>query len=152
MKVIKIFALFVIMFISFWSCKEKMEQAANEETPENIVEEKEALPDDFMAFYDQFGADSVFQMEHIVFPLDGEKALSESGVAGIHLTKWQKEDWKMQRTFNDMDGTFQREFISFHGIVSEAIQDKSGEFSMLRRFSKIGDQWMLIFYQEMGKH
>lgn len=138
--------LMILLLIA--ACKGK----SDTEAQDNISEVPKELPTDFVKFYDQFGGDSLFQLDHIVFPLDGERALEDGETKGNTTVKWQKEDWKFQRHFDDMGGSFSQEFINFHGIITDLIQDNTGVYSMTRRFSKIGDEWMLIYYQEMGMH
>ncbi|MBK9150518.1 MAG: hypothetical protein IPM26_05765 [Saprospiraceae bacterium] len=105
---------------------------------------------EFQDFYEKFGTDSVYQMEHIVFPLEGMPALQDtSDVIPVDF-KWQRESWIMHKPYDDMNGTFTREFIDFKGIVIEKIADHSGRYSMERRFSKLPDGWHLIYYRAMG--
>lgn len=116
--------------MSLLSCK----QANNDTTSldENIVE----IPEDFVSFYEQFHTDSVYQMDHIVFPL-AEK---------VDGSKWQKDAWQIHKPFNSQDGNFERMLDNFAGIITETILEKNGSFLITRRFSKIGDEYQLIFY------
>ena len=88
-------------------------------------------------------------MNHIVFPLLGKAHLGEDFAPAID-TLWQAENWRIHRAFNDMGGTYQRTFTNFKNIVSEEIADNSGQYRMIRRFSKIGREWKLIYYKSMG--
>jgi hypothetical protein len=106
--------------------------------------------DEFLQFYNQFGADSLFQLEHIVFPLEGTAAARDSMPPSPPDFRWQKEHWTIHKAYNDMDGTFTRQFMSVGNIISEIIADKSNQFSMERRFAKMDGQWYLIYYREMG--
>lgn len=137
--------MFIIGGIYFTSCKNK---------GTNIVEDEIPLYDtkEFRAFYDRFGMDSVYQMQHIVFPLQGIKALTDSLDRPDPNFKWQESTWKIHGSFDDMNGLFGREFISMKGIVIEKITDKSGTFSMERRFGHLSSGWNLIYYREMGKY
>lgn len=108
------------------------------------------LSNDFLNFYDQFTEDSLFQMQHIIFPLEGLRARTSEDDNEPLQVKWEKEQWRMHKKFDDMGETYQRQFVDFNGVVTENISDKTGQFTMIRRFAKIDNQWMLIFYKEMG--
>jgi hypothetical protein len=119
------------------SCKSK--------APETSIEP--SIPDAFYTFYDQFHQDSAFQMDHIIFPLSGEPAYdslrSEDFV-------WEKKDWVMHRPFDDNNGTFDRQWYDVNSVIIEKISDSSGRFTMERRWAKMGGDWALIYYKEMG--
>ena len=143
--------LFLVLLMA-GSCKNKNTSIENAEESTSKEETVKQLPDDFLTFYDRFGKDSMFQIEHIMFPLDGERALEDGEKSADTSVKWRKEDWKFQKTFDDMGGSFKQEFIDFHGIITEVTHDHTATYIMTRRFSKIGEEWMLIYYQEMGLH
>ena len=105
---------------------------------------------EFLDFYEKFASDSVYQLEHIVFPLEGMPALRDSTDVIPADFKWEKENWILHKAYDDMNGTFTREFIDFKGIVIEKIGDNSGRYTMERRFSKMSDGWQLIYYRAMG--
>lgn len=138
------FLLLTGSFILLSSCKNKTEQT--EAVP--LYETKE-----FLDFYERFSTDSAFQMEHVVFPLDGIRA-PENQTDTVSLSyQWQKEEWKIHNKFDDADGTFSKEMMDLAGkMVIEIISDESGTFSMERRFAKLSDGWNLIYYKEMGKY
>ncbi|MFZ1706003.1 MAG: hypothetical protein WAT79_16780 [Saprospiraceae bacterium] len=138
--------IILIVGLTLFSCKSKSGDDGKVETP--LFETKE-----FMEFYDRFSKDSVFQMEHIVFPLEGIRSpRDESDTLSLnHL--WQKEDWFIHGKFDDANGTFSVEMFDLAGkMVIEVISDESGSYSMERRFAKLSDGWNLIFYKEMGKY
>ena len=56
----------------------------------------------------------------------------------------------MHRPFDNGGGEFKRSFINFNNIITEEIADRSGQFTMIRRFSKMDEDWYLIYYKEMG--
>lgn len=110
-----------------------------------------ALPADFHAFYDQFLTDSLYQMSHISFPLQGIKKSQDTtkvGEEGI----WQPEDWKLHKPFNDFGGTFERSFTNDSGIVTEYITGNGGMFSLEKRYAKLAGEWHLIYYQDLLMH
>ena len=136
---------FAFLFIYGISCKNKVET----EKDENIAmyETKE-----FKDFYERFGKDSVYQMQHIVFPLEGIRSMQDSLDIPDPDFKWQEDKWKIHGIFDDMNGSFIREFLSMKGIVIEKITDQSGTFTMERRFAKLSSGWNLIYYREMGRY
>ncbi len=144
---IKNLILFLII-ASLCNCKSKDAATENNTTAEAT---NPTTPPDFEVFYEKFGKDTAFQMSHIIFPLEGRPAMKD-GMDNIDPNfKWQKKDWIKHRAFDDMDGTFSRGFMNFAGIITEEVADNSGNFTMIRRFAKISDQWHLIYYKEMGR-
>ena len=140
------FSLLLIIVTFVAGCKDKS-AILDDDLSGGIVTK---LSPDFLNFYDEFTADSLFQINHIIFPLEGLRARKSEDDNEALEVKWEKESWRIHKKFDDMDDTFQRQFVDFNGIVTENISDKTGQFTMIRRFAKIGDQWMLIFYKEMG--
>lgn len=130
--VILLFTPFVLL-----SCKQK----------DNTSEiEGDTLPKDFIAFYERFLQDSLFQMEHINFPLEGipDNALKDSQLR--ENFRWQKEHWIMHRPIQK-DGTgFSSTFSQLGPIIIEEILHESGQYGMLRRFANSGEEWRLIYY------
>lgn len=108
--------------------------------------------DEFKSFLAQFENDSLFQLSHIVFPLEGQQPLSEDYTSYDTQFKWQQEDWVMHKSFDDVNGTYTREWIDLNGIVIEIISDNSGQYSMERRFGKLSSGWHLIYYRAMGNY
>jgi len=104
------------------------------------------LPADFEVFYEKFHTDSAYQMEHIIFPLEGHLRLMENQIEIINSIKWEKEDWVMHKPFNDHGGTFEQKYLMTNNVVVEKISDRSNFFRMERRFAKLGNDWTLIYY------
>lgn len=130
-----------LIFLSLGSCRNK-----------NTVEYSEPpveMPESFISFYKQFHTDSLFQIEHIIFPLAGQPYYLDDPTLEKPFV-WQREDWKMHHEFDAMDKTFIRSFDNFEGIITETISDTLGQFSMVRRFTEIDGEWQLIFYKDMG--
>jgi len=138
------FAASLLVIVSFAaSCSNKSGNNAQNELP--VYESEE-----FKDFYDKFGKDSLFQLEHTVFPLEGMRRPLDSLDVADPSFRWEKEDWVMHKTYDDMEGTFSREFIDMGGLVIERISDESGKYTMERRFGKLSDGWNLIYYRELG--
>lgn len=131
--------LFASLFIlAFAQCKPT--------APEKKAEEGQVLPEDFEVFFDQFHSDSLFQMDHIVFPLEGAKKAQGTNIDLMVPVKWYKDDWIMHKLFNSYKGTFERKFYMIGPVVVEKINDQGGFFAMERRFTKMDGEWMLIYY------
>jgi len=120
----------ILISMSLLSCKQ--DKSDIKTVSENVVE----IPEDFVSFYEQFHTDSTFQLEHIVFPLAQKK----------DSTKWQKDSWQIHKPFDSQNGNFERVLDNFAGIITETIMEKNGAFLITRRFSKIGDEYHLIYY------
>lgn len=117
------------------SCKNNEEGKAKELTEQEIVE----LPQGFVDFYTKFHEDSVYQVEHIAFPLQTEDSAQ----------MYMKEEWVMHRPFNDFGGTYFRDFQAVGNMVIETMGDNSGLLMITRRFAKTSDGWRLIYYDQM---
>ena len=129
--------LLVLFLFIFVSCKE---QTTKKE--DGIILH---LPDGFVDFYEKFHSDSLFQLEHIVFPLSGR--LKEGG----EVDYWMSNDWIMHKEFDTGFSNYDREYAVFNEIVIENITDSFGAFSMERRFAKVLDGWQLIYYNVVYK-
>ncbi len=109
------------------------------------------LPDGFRKFYENFHRDSVFQLNHIRFPLEGipERETEQMDFSNFY---WKKENWTMHRPFNAMDGSFIRNFQPIgEDMVIENIRHAEANYGMQRRFSRDGDDWSLIYYAAMNE-
>lgn len=136
---------FLLMAMAFtYGCKSKPTETVSPTSANN-------MPADFEVFLEKFSTDTAFQMKHIIFPLEGRPSLKDEKDTIPHNFKWAKESWVKHGPYNDMNGTFSRSFLNFSGIITEEIADNTGQFTMVRRFSKLGDEWFLIYYKEMGK-
>lgn len=137
-----------ILCIQLFACKSKTkDEPALEPEQASVYESAE-----FQDFYQKFSTDSVFQMEHVVFPLEGMRSPKDSLDIIDPNFRWQQDSWKIHKPYDDMNGTYIREFIDIPGIVSERISDESGQYSMERRFGKLSSGWHLIYYREMGRY
>ena len=98
---------------------------------------------DFIEFYQQFHQDSAYQMEHIVFPLQGS-----NGSADPKGTfRWEKENWALHRPVDTTN--FRQAFNPVdEKLIIEYLMHESGRFSVERRFAKTQDEWKLIYYAE----
>lgn len=107
------------------------------------------LPEDFVGFYNRFHTDSTYQLDHISFPLEGLPAMVDTTMDLGHF-KWLKRDWVIHKTFNDHNGTYIREFDNIHNIITCRIYDTGHRFEMRTRYSKIANEWHMIYYASMN--
>ena len=139
-----IFSILFIGILVFFSYKNKKASTKTDNAAYNTEE--------FLIFYDRFSKDSVYQMEHIVFPLEGKKAPVDSLYRDDDDFRWNTDGWILQKEYDDVDGTFSREFLDINGLIIERIGDVSGKFTMERRFGRLSSGWHLIYYREMGMY
>ncbi|MBY5957025.1 hypothetical protein KUV50_02685 [Membranicola marinus] len=108
------------------------------------------VPTDFSEFYTAFHSDSTFQMNHILFPLDGKPA-ADTARKFIDDFKWEKEDWKLHNFDHFTPDQFEvHRKVTDSTIVTEIIRDKVSGFGIKRRFAKFNDSWYLIYYDAMN--
>lgn len=106
----------------------------------------EELPQSFADFYDRFLTDSIYQMAHILFPLQGLPDKADSATITGNSFRWQIEDWKLHRPIpanSDFSVTFRP--LS-ETIIQENIRHESGVYAMERRYAEFDDGWYLIYY------
>ena len=123
-------------------------------TPQTPVTETTpvSIPDDFEDFYNKFHNDSVYQLAHVIFPLEGIPSTTDSLTLAQGGYRWQQSDWVIHRPFDAMGGEFIRELRRISDeMVIEEIQHNSGQYGMQRRFARFNDGWYLIYYAGMNK-
>ena len=147
---------FIAGVLVTWSAFQLLERgqsvAPSQAEEETVVVEEEGnrLPPDFITFYDQFHEDSIYQLEHIAFPLSGIPPNIDSTFTGSYF--WQEKEWQLHRPFDAMDGEFVQHFRSIgEEIIIEEIQHRSGQYGMQRRFARLSNGWNLIFYAAMNQ-
>ena len=112
----------------------------------------QAMPAGFADFFEQFHRDSIYQMAHITFPLEGIPANADSATVAGDSFRWPAATWVLHRPFNDMDGQFSRQFIPMSDdFVIEQIKGVNDQYGMQRRFSRREDGWYLIYYAGMNQ-
>lgn len=109
------------------------------------------LPADFVQFFDQFHADSAFQLNHIIFPLEGKPATLDADTLPTgERYYWQRSEWRLHRPFADPSGEFENWFEKKDDrIIEHWIHMKGTAMYLYRRFAKLDDNWFLIYYQDM---
>ncbi|GIV31628.1 MAG: hypothetical protein KatS3mg029_0979 [Saprospiraceae bacterium] len=139
--------LFLALFgLLLFGCGTKTENADIEQATEM------ELPEDFKAFYQRFHSDSLYQMEHIVFPLEGLPDKADGATIAADTFRWTPENWRFQRAVDFEVSDFTRHIIPINDVmVREYIVHKTGEFGMERRFAKMGNEWYLIYYAGLNR-
>lgn len=101
--------------------------------------------DGFEEFYTRFHQDSLYQIQHIQFPLQG---VSSNPTDHHSAFRWYRKDWRMHHLFDEQTTGFQSTFTRLgDDFVIERIDHRNGQYGMERRFSRLGDQeWFLIYY------
>lgn len=129
------------LLISFFACKQETTTTSN----------SDAEADSFEAFYHKFHNDSLYQMEHIVFPLPGLPAEVDSVTLASGNFKWEKENWRMHKDLGNNPG-FQQEFTALTPdlVIERLTHKKMGNVGIIRRFAKIGGEWNLIYYAALN--
>lgn len=119
-------------------------------TTEEVYDDTASV-DDFPAFYERFHADPEFQLERIVFPLEGLPGMADSFLINHGEFFYNKKGWKTLHTIDwDTTTMYQRKLEDTGlGAINEYIctYDK---FCVSRRFAKLSDGWYLIYYADMN--
>lgn len=137
----------LLLLLLLYACQNKQRSPANETEAAPA-----GLPEGFAAFYQKFHSDSLFQVDHIVFPLEGLPDHADSTMIASGSFRWMPEDWQMQRQFDFEMSEFKRDIHALNEwVVQERIVHQSGEFGMVRRFAVVGGEWHLIYYAGLNR-
>jgi hypothetical protein len=131
------------------ACKPKSTEAVPTAVPDDA---SAALPGGFQEFYTQFHADSMYQVAHISWPLQGAEGIQKDSTrTGIQTKYWQPAEWRFQRLDAMAPGDFDRTINTLgEGMVIEKISAKAVPFGVERRFARKPDgQWELIYYADV---
>jgi hypothetical protein len=106
------------------------------------------LPADFVEFYKKFHADSLYQVNHIQWPLQGDTIDSTTNKKNNIF--WKPESWFFQKA--DFDRAHYTVEVDMMGdfMVIERIVLKSMRYGLERRFAKQPEgEWAMIYYSDM---
>ncbi|HHB79427.1 MAG TPA: hypothetical protein ENK85_09380 [Saprospiraceae bacterium] len=133
-----------ILFLLLFSCKSDPKTGNKRE----IVK-----PDpSFAPFYKRFHEDSVYQMAHINFPLQGLPQKMDSTNLASQDFFWDKESWTIQHDFDEAETGFTKHINAVTPeMIEERIVDKTGEFEVVRRFVKLNGEWYLIYFSGLHR-
>lgn len=137
--------LYSIMLLTlFASCKNKSIITTQQGTGE--------LPTDFVDFYEKFHRDSVFQIEHCLFPMEGLPDQADSTLNPADF-RWTAENWRMHKPVDEKESGMVRTFsIISNGMINERMLNEKQGIGMERRFAKMGDEWNLIYYVGVNQY
>ncbi len=130
----------IVLFISFLSsligCKSKSNRQIDSK-----------LPNSFSTFYERFHTDSVYQMNHIAFPLSGTPgSLDTVDSENFH---WEQSDWQLHRPIEIQE--FKKHYTILDTTsITEYIYHPGG-YGLERRFAQMSGEWFLIYYGGMSK-
>lgn len=124
----------VFLFLCFTACKK---EAAS---PEKALS--------FPEFYEKFHNDSLFQLEHIQFPLEG---LSSDPSLHTPEFRWLKDEWQLHQGLDTIQGAFTAQLVEISKeFIVEKITDSYGLYGMERRFMQLENgKWLLIYYSAL---
>ncbi len=119
----------------FNSCDNKAAQATS----------MEELPADFKDFYKRFHQDSAYQMNHIIFPLQGKP---NNAIKGKDYSdfRWHKSDWVLHKNLGSLLDSYRKVYTVDSTYITEQIYHKTGTYMIERRFSKMAGKWYLVYY------
>ena len=102
---------------------------------------------EFADFYENFHQDSVFQMDHILFPLPGLPREADSSLISSGLFRWTPQTWIVQHPIDFQQSNFQQELIPVSkDLIIEKLVQPEYNLQIERRFSRLEDGWYLIYY------
>ncbi len=134
-----IFCSYLLFAVLFISCKQQ---------DQSIPVKEPDVPQDFIDFYVQFHSDSAYQMDHILFPLDGRPANQKYPDEAF---TWEKDSWRLHsfEHFDPLLYSVTRK-VTDSALITEFILENSSGLGIKRRFAKFSDEWYLIYYDAMS--
>ena len=115
-------------------------------------EKKLDIPPDFLLFYTKFHTDSLYQVEHITFPLEGMPPYNDSLAWAQPDFKWQKESWKMHKILKGRENSFLENLVPMgKDLIFEFTPTDDKKLWVARRFLKSNGEWKLIYYAGLNK-
>ncbi|MFN0014053.1 MAG: DUF4348 domain-containing protein [Saprospiraceae bacterium] len=142
--------LIFICVLALVACRDKNPAPAQAEQPTQAQGDQE--PADFSEFYHKFHTDSLFQIAHISWPLQGLTTVrKDNNQQQPQAIYWEKATWTMHRPVNFATGEFKRSLqVLGNELVVEQISYAAASYGLERRFVR-GDngEWELIYYADM---
>lgn len=144
----KFFPVVLSAMLLFFACK----QTSPTPQAESVTTSDTQIPADFSDFYEKFHTDSMYQMTHISWPLQGDKS---EQIDSTHYQKkeitWEQSNWRMHRPVDYSSGDYKRQIQMLgDGLLIEYILITAGGYGIERRFAKQPDgEWNLIYYSDM---
>ncbi|MBK7360356.1 MAG: hypothetical protein IPI45_00235 [Saprospiraceae bacterium] len=111
----------------------------------------EQLPESFRTFYIKFHEDSLFQMEHIVFPLEGLPDHADPEDVQVNPFYYTADQWIIHKLFDSKSNTIV--YLELGGIIiEERITEMKYGLTIIRRFANSSSGWRLIYYAGLNKY
>ncbi len=135
-------------FCTFIACNSGPQNAANAMSLSDVPEVG-AKVENFKTFYERFHQDSAFQMERILFPLQGYKVMETDSQQVVAPHYYQPEEWELFRPINPGVDGLERIFpAADESLVIERLYVTTGtlRYEIERRYLLQDKGWMLIFY------
>jgi hypothetical protein len=147
------YLVFAITLTLFY-CK-KSEPGTNL-NPQNTVSRNpqfDLLPESFKKFYQQFHSDSLFQINHIVFPLEGLPDHADPEYIENEPFFWTQDQWLFQSGIHINEEAFSTQYSNLADVlIEEKITDKKNGLVLIRRFANASGGWRLIYYAGMNMY
>jgi len=126
------------------------EVVAAEKNPIEVdgeLTEEDEIPKDFIEFYSKFHEDSLFQIEHITFPLEGLPPNVHTTTIPLHTFRWVKEKWRMHNLPDEKNIDMEKKWVKLGDkVIVEMIQLNETKMAMQRRFAKTSKGWAMTYY------
>ncbi len=145
-----LFSLLLII-TSLLQCKQTDKKLDSSET--TFTQSTKKLPKDFLEFYEKFHSDSIYQINHIVWPLRGIPRIKDQSVEDLENFHWQKDTWVMHQKPDMNHGDYIIKYdLSVPNIITEHILIRNTDLRMMRRFARSNNgEWFLIFYTHLNE-
>ncbi len=142
-----------VAVLAVLSCKNKPSGDSSVPAQAEQVESGTAnLPEGFNDFYEKFHRDSLFQVNHVIWPLQGEKSVqTDSSTTEVQAYSWTPETWIMHHPIDYSTNDYVRE-VNMMGdfMVIEVVKTRMYGYGIERRFAKQANgDWALIYYSDM---
>ena len=115
--------------------------------PAPVPEALQDLPADFGEFYVRFHEEPRFQISRISFPLEGLPAMVDEQTLRSSQFTWKRAEWVPHILPGSVEGDFQQSFSRIdQDLIVEVIKQGDTDLGIERRWAKIDDRWMLVYY------
>ncbi len=133
---------FSLVFIA--ACNKKTDN--HKEVSTELAQDKEcSVQEDFDEFFLKFHSDSMFQMNRIIFPLEGFRSEGEEIDSAFY---WNKEDWVLHENTHIDTTIFTEEKVVSETEIIHKVYIKDSGFYIERVFNLINCKWYLVYYEE----
>jgi hypothetical protein len=147
-------SLIALIMIGLLSCRPKADTQHGLDTEfKEGQNEFDLLPESFKHFYSEFHKDSLFQIAHVTFPLEGLPDLTDPEYIGDEKFFWSADQWRFHNAMNSDNPKFKVSYTNMGNVlIIETVTDIKYDLTMIRRFAFSNGQWALIYYAGMNKY